>query len=122
MDIINTSIYLEFVLTVAAVIGVIIGVIRYGNKKLEQKISEEIKEATLPIHPKSNGGRSLGDLHDKVNHLQACVNDMASDLKKIKEEQITMKEDIEEVEHDVLSNKDLINQTAQEISKKLFNS
>lgn len=122
MDINQTSLYLEFFLTVAAVIGVIVGVIRYGNKRLEKKISEEIKEATKPIHPKSNGGRSLGDLHDKVSYLQECVNDMSSDIKKIKQEQVVMKEEIEEVEQDVLSNRDFINQTAQEISKKLFNS
>ena len=120
MNIPDTSVYLEFFLTVAAVIAVILGVIRYGNKKLEQKISSEIQEATRPIHPESNGGRSLGDLHDKVNRLQECVTEMSSDIKKIKTEQRIMKEDIEEVEHDVISNREFMDKTAQEISKKLF--
>lgn len=122
MNIDQTSTYIEFFLTVAAAIGVIIGVLRYGNKRLEKKISEEIHEATRPIHPQTNGGRSLGDLHDKVSHLQDCVNEVSADIKKIKTEQRIMKSDIEEVEHDLVTNKDLITQTAQEISNKLFNS
>jgi peptidoglycan hydrolase CwlO-like protein len=120
MNIPETSIYLEFFLTVAAVIAIILGVFRYGNKKLENKISQEIQEATAQIHPAANGGRSLGDLHDKVNHLQVSVDEVATDIKNVKGEQRRLREDIEEVENDVISNREFMATTADKITKKLF--
>lgn len=73
MDFLASEQYFEFFLTIAAVLAVIVGVIRYANKKLEQKISDEIEEATKPIHPQTNGGKSLADLHRKIDKL---INEM----------------------------------------------
>lgn len=69
MDLLAFEPYFQYFLTIAAVLTVIIGGIRFANKKLEQKISDEIKEATRPIHPNTNGGKSLSDLHGKIDKL-----------------------------------------------------
>jgi len=96
MDILGSEVYLEFFLTIAAVLGVIIGATRYANKKLEDKISQEIKEATRPIHPLTNGGVSLADLHRKIDKI-------CEELKILKAQQIVMERDldiIQEMERD----------------------
>lgn len=70
MDVLDLQPYFEYFLTVAAVVTIIIGAMRYANKKLEQKIFEEIEQATKPINPNTNGGKSLADLHNKIDKLR----------------------------------------------------
>lgn len=37
--------------------------------KVKEVVEPIIKEATKPIQPDTNGGRSLGDLHDKMDEF-----------------------------------------------------
>lgn len=57
--------WMEFFLVIAAVITTVYGLIRWSTKRLEEKIVE----TTRPIHPESNGGHSLADLHKKMDHV-----------------------------------------------------
>lgn len=59
--------WMEFFLVIAAVVTTVYGLIRWSTRRLEEKIIE----VTRPIHPESNGGHSLRDLHDKVDKVHA---------------------------------------------------
>lgn len=63
----NISLYLEFIIALGGAVAVLIGAVRFSNRRLEEKIVEEIKKATEPIHPDSNGGKSLADVHVKLD-------------------------------------------------------
>lgn len=69
MDI--ASEYLELFLAFSAVVGVVYGLIRRGQKALETKIGNQIKEATKQIQPNANGGLSLSDVARGVQELRS---------------------------------------------------
>lgn len=62
--------YLEIFLAFAGVIAALAAFVRWGNKGLEAKISEQIKEATKQIQPDANGGLSLADVAKGVRELR----------------------------------------------------
>lgn len=80
--------WLNLALAVAAVLTVLIGVYRWFNRKFEQRIIREIREATYQIQPTANGGKSLVDLHKKVDYL-------ADELAVLRRAVITLEDDIE---------------------------
>lgn len=56
--------YLELFLAFCAVVGVLYGALRRGQKALENKITEVAKQ----VQPR-NGGEGWTDLHKKVDRL-----------------------------------------------------
>lgn len=64
----DVSVFINLFLGGAAAITVVVGFLRWANRKLEARIVEEIKQATLEIQPGANG-RSLNELHNKVDQL-----------------------------------------------------
>jgi hypothetical protein len=48
-------------------------------------IKAYIDQATYPIHPESNGGRSLSDVAQTVNRIETCVRDLDYRLVLIEE-------------------------------------
>lgn len=66
--------WFDLALAVAAVIAVLFGALRWANHALEKRIITEIKEATYQIQPTSNGGKSLNDLHKKVDGIRVDVD------------------------------------------------
>lgn len=63
----------ELFLVIAGVLSTLYAFLRFSNRQLEGKIIEEIKNATRQIHPESNGGRSLNDLHHKIDEVRERV-------------------------------------------------
>lgn len=59
---------------VALIVGGIAGLWRLVAKP---QIEQQIKDATLPIQPGTNGGKSLSDLHGKHDITQALVKDLS---------------------------------------------
>ena len=57
-------------------------------------IGQKIKDATYQIQPGTNGGKSLTDLHKKVDSV--CL-----DVAMIKSAVIQLEDDMEQLEHDV---------------------
>ena len=57
-------------------------------------ISVKIKDATYQIQPGTNGGKSLSDLHKKIDTL-TC------DVDLIKSAVLQLEDDMEQLEHDV---------------------
>lgn len=71
------------VLTVLTIIGVLLGALGWW-------INQKIKAATYQIQPNSNGGKSLGDLHKKVDGL-------VTDVALLKSAVLQIEDDIEEL-------------------------
>jgi len=57
-------------------------------------INTKIKAATYQIQPNSNGGRSLTDLHKKIDK-------MSLDVELVKSAVLQLEEDVEQLEADV---------------------
>lgn len=78
---------------VAMIVGIltIIGVLLAA---LGWWIGQKIQDATYQIQPNTNGGKSLTDLHKKVDSV--CI-----DVSLIKSAVIQLEDDIEQLEQDV---------------------
>ena len=81
----DVSVYINLFLGGAAVITVVVGFLRWANRKLEARIVEEIKQATLEIQPGANG-RSLNELHNKVDRLMTEMTVLKSAVLTLEEE------------------------------------
>ena len=71
------------ILTVLTIIGVLLGALGWW-------INTKIKAATYQIQPNSNGGKSLGDLHKKVDGL-------VTDVALLKSAVLQIEDDIEDL-------------------------
>ena len=71
------------VLTCLTIVGVLLGSLGWW-------INTKIKEATYQIQPNSNGGKSLSDLHSKVDSL-------VDDVKILKKSVIQLEDDMEDL-------------------------
>lgn len=78
---------------VATIVG-IITIIGALLAALGWWIGQKINDATYQIQPSTNGGRSLTDLHKKVDSV--CL-----DVTMIKSAVIQLEDDIEQLEQDV---------------------
>jgi hypothetical protein len=78
---------------VATIVG-IITIIGALLAALGWWIGQKINDATYQIQPNTNGGKSLTDLHKKVDSV--CL-----DVTMIKSAVIQLEDDIEQLEHDV---------------------
>ena len=75
------------ILSVLTIIGILLGALGWW-------INTKIKAATYQIQPNSNGGKSLTDLHKKVDGL-------VTDVDLIKSAVLQLEDDVEKLEHDV---------------------
>lgn len=82
--------WFDLVLAVVAVLAVVLGVLRWANRAFEKRIVEEIRTATYQIQPNSNGGKSLADLHKKVDTL-------TDDVSLLKKAVVQIEDDIEDM-------------------------
>lgn len=85
---------LQIIVAIASITVVVVGFFRWANRKLGDRIIEEIKEATYQIQPKANGGVSLRDLHDKVDGI-------GDDVRILKSAVLRLESDFEVLESDV---------------------
>jgi urease gamma subunit len=74
----NTANNANFVLALLGIISIMLTAAtwlnRRWNRALEDRIKEAISTATKPIQPDANGGKSLADLHKKVDDGFAHAN------------------------------------------------
>lgn len=90
MNLSNANAWFDLVLAVVAVLAVVLGVLRWANRAFEKRIVEEIRAATYQIQPNSNGGKSLSDLHLKVDTL-------TDDVALLKKAVVQIEDDIEDM-------------------------
>lgn len=90
MSVMDANAWLDLVLATAAVVAVVLGVLRWVNRAFEKRIVEEIRAATYQIQPNSNGGLSLRDLHKKVDTL-------TDDVALLKKAVVQIEDDIEDM-------------------------
>lgn len=86
----DIQMWFNLFLAFAASVTVIVGMVRWLNRKFENRIIKEIRESTYQIQPTANGGRSLADLHKKVDSLH-------DDVQILKKAVIQLEEDVEEL-------------------------
>jgi|DEB0MinimDraft_6_1074348.scaffolds.fasta_scaffold09907_2 outer membrane murein-binding lipoprotein Lpp len=75
------------VLGVLSIMGILLGALGWW-------INTKIKVATYQIQPTANGGKSLADLHVKVDRL-------VLDVELVKSAVVQLEDDVEQLEHDV---------------------
>ena len=75
------------ILTCLTIVGVLLGSLGWW-------INQKIKEATYQIQPNSNGGKSLNDLHKKVDRITV-------DIELVKSAVVQLEDDMEQLEKDV---------------------
>ena len=71
------------VLTCLTIVGVLLGSLGWW-------INQKIKEATYQIQPNTNGGKSLSDLHSKVDSL-------ADDVRMLKRSVVNLEDEMEDL-------------------------
>ena len=71
------------VLTSLTIVGILLGSLGWW-------INQKIKEATYQIQPNTNGGKSLSDLHSKVDSL-------ADDVRMLKRSVVNLEDEMEEI-------------------------
>jgi hypothetical protein len=89
--------WLDMILATGAVIVLIIGIHRWANKKLEQRIVQTIKDATYQIQPSTNGGKSLSDLHLKVDSICQDISLLKTAVVQLENDVSHIEEDLEEL-------------------------
>lgn len=93
----EVHIFIQIILGVCAVIGVIITTLRWADGKLEKRIVAEIRESTYQIQPNSNGGASLRDLHKKVDRMMGDMGLLKSAVLRLEGEVRELEEDVEDL-------------------------
>ena len=75
------------VLTSLTIVGILLGSLGWW-------INQKIKEATYQIQPGTNGGKSLSDLHRKIDRISV-------DVELVKSAVVQLEDDMEQLEKDV---------------------
>jgi hypothetical protein len=75
------------VLTSLTIVGILLGSLGWW-------INQKIKEATYQIQPGTNGGKSLSDLHRKIDRISV-------DVVLVKSAVVQLEDDMEQLEKDV---------------------
>lgn len=88
---------LQIFLGVSATIVVMTGFFRWANRTLESRIVKEIKDSTYQIQPDSNGGKSLNDLHKKIDFLMTDVSHLKTSMLRLETEVAMLEEDVEDM-------------------------
>jgi len=71
------------VLTSLTIVGILLGSLGWW-------INQKIKEATYQIQPSTNGGKSLSDLHSKIDSL-------ADDVRMLKRSVVNLEDEMEDL-------------------------
>lgn len=79
MGIIELGQYAGAITAIAVLLGMFI------KWAIVKPIKAYIDQATYPIHPESNGGRSLSDVAQTVNRIEARVGELDYRLNSIEE-------------------------------------
>lgn len=90
--------YLELFLAFCGVVAALAAFVRWGQKGLERKISEQIRDATSQIRKNANGGQSLKDLHDKVDCLVENQSLIRQDVDLLKAAVVQLENEAEGIE------------------------
>lgn len=88
---------LQIIIAISSIIVVVVGFFRWANRKLGDRIIEEIKEATYQIQPKANGGLSLRDLHKKVDGIASDVGVLKSAVLRLESDVKILESDMEDL-------------------------
>ena len=88
---------LQIIIAISSIIVVVVGFLRWANRKLGDRIIEEIKEATYQIQPKANGGLSLRDLHKKVDRMMTDISLLKTSVLRLEGEVRDLEEDVEDL-------------------------
>lgn len=89
------ALMLQIFLGVCAAIVVMSGFFRWANRTLEARIIKEIQESTYQIQPNSNGGKSLNDLHSKVDLLMRDTGLLKTSMLRLETKVAVLEEDVE---------------------------
>ena len=79
MSILLIAQYAAALTTIAGAVGLFVKWV------VVKPIKAYIDQATYPIHPNSNGGRSLADVAQTVNRIEANIKDLDYRLDSIEE-------------------------------------
>jgi len=90
----NYHSFANAVVTTFAIVAGVYAASRYLNRKLERKILSEVKDATREIQPNTNGGKSLSDLHKKVDDLGEEVRVMRAAVVQLEDEVDQLEEEL----------------------------
>ena len=90
-------IFIQIFLGFCGVVGIIIGLVRWADGKLEKRIVAEIRESTYQIQPNSNGGASLRDLHKKVDRMMGDMSLLKTAVLRLEGEVRELEEDVEDL-------------------------
>ncbi len=90
----NYHSFANAVVTTFAIVAGVYAASRYLNRKLETKILSEVKDATREIQPNTNGGKSLADLHKKVDDLGEEVRVMRAAVVQLEDEVDQLEEEL----------------------------
>lgn len=85
----------DLIIAIAAVIAIVVSTVKFLDRSLEKKIIKEIREATTQIQPNANGGKSLTDLHKKVDALADAVCELKNGHEKLERELRKVEEEME---------------------------
>lgn len=85
----------DLIIAIAAVVAIVVSVVKFLDRSLERKIVKEIREATTQIQPNANGGKSLSDLHKKVDALADAVCELKEGHMKLEKELRKVEEEME---------------------------
>ena len=88
---------LQIFLGISATIVVMTGFLRWANRTLESRIVKEIKESTYQIQPNSNGGKSLSDLHLKIDLLMKDTGILKTSMLRLETKVAVLEEDVQEM-------------------------
>jgi hypothetical protein len=86
---------LQIFLGVSAAIVVMTGFFRWANRTLESRIIKEIQESTYQIQPNSNGGKSLNDLHSKMDCLIVDTGLLKTSMLRLETKVAVLEADVE---------------------------
>lgn len=79
MGILELGQYAAAITAIAVLVGMTI------KWAIVKPIKTYIDQATYPIHPEANGGRSLADVAKSVNRIESSVKDLDYRLNSIEE-------------------------------------
>lgn len=89
--------FLQIFLAVCAAIVTVGGAMRWADRKLEKRIVAKIETSTYQIQPSTNGGKSLSDLHNKIDTLIADVAILKNAVLRLEDEVQALEEDMEDI-------------------------
>lgn len=95
MNVKDLQAWFDLALAVAAVVAVLVTVLRWGNRRLEDKIISELREATQQVRTDANGGQSLMDLHHKVDALVGELRALRQAVLSLEDEVAAIEQDLE---------------------------